>query len=567
MALNAHPIVGHRDLAAPMAWRAGQAISAHQFVCEVLGTAARLPAGQAIMNLCQDRYRFVVVLCASLVAGRVCLLPQNQTARALEQVAQDQPGCVALVEDPLPGCPVPMHRFSDVAHTAAGFAQVPCIPGEQIAALVFTSGSTGTPKANFKEWGRLVAGAHAEHAALGLPTPFNAVGTVPSQHMYGFESVVLLPLLTGGAFHVGRPLFAADVQRALLEVPAPRVLVTAPIHVRACVEDTLTLPPLEAIVSASAPLGLDLAARSEARFATRVLEIYGFTEAGMVAARRTTETETWRTMRDIELVPVGDDWAFTGGHVHGTKVATDVLIPLEAGSFRLAGRREDLVNVAGKRASLADLSHKLQEIPGVVDGAFHLPESHEQPVARLMAFVVAPELSEAQVLEQLRLRIDAAFMPRPLIKLPALPRNASGKLPLASLRALEAEARGSAQAMGSRGEVRASALSAQAAPTFSIGADHPALAGHFPGHPIVPGVVVLNQVIAAFAARFASMQVRGVPQMKFLSPLAPQTPCTVEFDPPGAQRIGFVCRAADNIIARGVLAFERDSGATPQAPQ
>ncbi len=555
------PIVGHRDPHAPMAWRAGQPISAHRFVCDAIGMAARLPPGFDIMNLCQDRYRFAVTLCATLIAGRVCLLPQNQTARALEQIAEDHRNCVAVVEEPLSSCPVPMHRYAELEQLASGFNEVPRIAPNHIAALVFTSGSTGRPKANFKEWGRLVAGARAEHAALGLPLPFNVVGTVPSQHMYGFESVVLLPLLTGGAFHVARPLFASDVQRALDEVPAPRALVTAPIHVRACVEDTVALPPLEAIVSASAPLGSDMALRTEQRFATRVLEIYGFTEAGMVASRRTTQTDVWQTMRDIRLVRDGEDWAFSGGHVHGVKIATDMLAPLAASEFRLTGRREDLINVAGKRASLADLNHKLLEIEGVRDAAFHLPQATEQPVARLMAFVVAPDLTEAQILEQLRQRIDAAFVPRPLVKLDQLPRAASGKLPLEALHALEVQAR--------QDEIGAAVVPAvaSAAGTLTIAADHPALAGHFPGNPIVPGVVVLSHVVDAFVARHGPVELRGAPQVKFLAPLLPQTPCAVEFDKLSAQRVEFVCRAGGVVIARGTLAFERPASVAPRASQ
>lgn len=564
------PIVGHRDLTAPMAWRAGQFISAQQFVRDVIGTAANLPGGRGIMNLCQDRYRFAVVFCACLIADRLCLLPQNQTERALQQIAEGHPGCIAIVEEPLAGCPVPMYRLADLERPADGFAEVPRIPADRVAALVFTSGSTGAPKANFKEWGRLVAGAHAERIALGLPVPFNVVGTVPSQHMYGFESVVLLPLLTGGAFHVSRPLFASDVKRALDEIPSPRALVTAPIHVRACTEDTVGLAPLEVIVSASAPLGRDMALRTEERFATRVMEIYGFTEAGMVASRRTTQTDVWRNMQDIELVPAGDAWAFTGGHVHGTKVATDLIVPENSGAFRLAGRPEDLVNVAGKRASLADLTHKLMEIPGVRDGVFHMPETSEHAVARLMAFVVAPDLSEAQLLEQLRHRIDAAFLPRPLVKLAGLPRNASGKLPLATLRALEAQARERPRQVGKTDDANhvpdVSAV-ARSQPQFCIAPEHPALAGHFPGNPIVPGVLLLSHVVDAFVAWHGPVRLCGAPQVKFLAPLLPQTPCSIDFDKLAADRVEFVCRTGAMTIARGVLAFEPLAGAVPRGRQ
>jgi acyl-coenzyme A synthetase/AMP-(fatty) acid ligase len=102
-----------------------------------------------------------------------------------------------------------------------------------------------------------------------------------------------------------------------------------------------------------------------------------------------------------------------------------------------------MVNIAGKRASLGDLNRKLNEIPGVKDGVFHLPVDSGRRVERLMAFVVAPGRSEAELLEALRLAVDPAFLPRPLVKVDALPRTESGKLPLDRIRDLEAAWRAS----------------------------------------------------------------------------------------------------------------------------
>jgi acyl-coenzyme A synthetase/AMP-(fatty) acid ligase len=75
---------------------------------------------------------------------------------------------------------------------------------------------------------------------------------------------------------------------------------------------------------------------------------------------------------------------------------------------------------------------------------FFVPEEREADgVTRLTAFVVAPGLTRAQVLAALRERIDAAFLPRPLVMVDALPRQLTGKLPRAELRALAARRRGS----------------------------------------------------------------------------------------------------------------------------
>ena len=96
--------------------------------------------------------------------------------------------------------------------------------------------------------------------------------------------------------------------------------------------------------------------------------------------------------------------------------------------FRLHGRNADLVNIGGKRTSLAYLSHHLNAIEGVEDGVFVMPYDTGDATARLIALVVAPTLTADAIMTALRTRIDPVFLPRPLRLLDALPRNAVGKL-------------------------------------------------------------------------------------------------------------------------------------------
>jgi acyl-coenzyme A synthetase/AMP-(fatty) acid ligase len=108
-------------------------------------------------------------------------------------------------------------------------------------------------------------------------------------------------------------------------------------------------------------------------------------------------------------------------------------------SFSLVGRSSDMVNIAGKRTSLAFLNLQLNAVPGVLDGVFVIPECDEamrDGVTRLTALVVAPTLTASRLLEALRERIDSAFLPRPLCFVDALPRNATGKLTHSAVSAL-----------------------------------------------------------------------------------------------------------------------------------
>jgi acyl-coenzyme A synthetase/AMP-(fatty) acid ligase len=436
LATDDTPLFAHRDADAPFAWRGGRGISAGEYLADVRALAVRLPACTHLLNLCDDRYRFLVTLGAALVAGRITLLVPNRTQKLLDQIEETYPDLACVAETAVPLVNGESLAYPECLDRAAGW-EVPRIPGGQTAAIVFTSGSTGRPVPHAKPWRRLVAGARAAAATFGLPEGAAFLGTVPPQHMWGLEATVMLPLQSGGVVHACRPLFPADVAAWLAELPRPRVLVTTPLHIRACVEDSVGLPGLDRILSAAAPLAGHLAAAAEARFGAPVVEIYGCTEGGMLASRRTAQSELWEALQGVRVTTGPGGWAFQGAHIEGVAPSNDLLEIVGEGVFRLAGRLADVVNVAGKRASLADLNRKLTEIPGVRDGVFHTREAESGKAGRLMAFVVAPGVSEAEILEILRCAIDPVFLPRPLVKVAALPRAPSGKLALDALRELE----------------------------------------------------------------------------------------------------------------------------------
>ncbi|HXF47147.1 MAG TPA: AMP-binding protein [Burkholderiaceae bacterium] len=437
LALLAHPTPHHT-----VAYAGGRAVTAGQFVADVERLAARLraqaPRARYLVNALTDRYRFAVAFCAALVAGRVNLLPGSRAPAALAELAAAYPDHVAVTDGELAG------------GFAAGFV-FDAAPGEESAwppariardapaAVAFTSGSTGKPRPHVKYWGSLVDSALAERAALGIDVDAYdtvLVGTVGPQHMYGLESTVLLALANGLALATEHPLHPHEIAAALAAVRGRRVLVTTPVHLRALIAAGTSLPPLDRIVCATAPLAPELAARCESAFGTRVYEIYGCTETGQIAARRTADGPWWRAFPGVRIEDRdGVFWA-GGGHVVHPAPLGDRLLLRDAQTFRLEGRTADLVNVAGKRTSLAALNHALLAVDGVIDGTFFLPDAPGDREPRLVAFVVAPGRTRREILDQLRLRIDPVFLPRPLVLVDRLPRNTTGKLPRAELAAL-----------------------------------------------------------------------------------------------------------------------------------
>ncbi|WP_321902826.1 AMP-binding protein [Burkholderia cenocepacia] len=570
-----HPLVFHSSPDRTIAWRDGSPVTVRAFVADVARVAAALPAGGHVFNVCRDRYRFAVSLCAALVAGKISLLPSTHTPEMVRQLASFAPDAFCLHDAPDCAIDLPRFAYPDAAPgepaADAPFA-VPQIDAARIMAYVFTSGSTGAPVPHRKTWGFLVGCVRAAAERLGLLNGRAAtlIGTVPAQHMYGFESTVLLALIGGLAFSNRQPFYPSDIRDELDALPQPRVLVTSPIHLRALLSAGHALPRAALVLSATAPLSEKLACEAEAALDAPLVEIYGSTETGQIATRRTSQGAAWERFPDIRLdardAPDGDDsgptvWV-SGGHVEAPVPMGDALELLGDGRFLLHGRKADLVNIAGKRTSLAYLNHQLNAIAEVVDGVFFMPDEAApahgdtalEPVTRLVALVVAPTLSAADLQRALRERIDPAFMPRPLVFVDALPRNETGKLPRDVLAALVAQHARATGATPTPPAGRDPARTPSSALAFTIAADHPALPGHFPGHPVVPGVVLLDHAIHMIgAAMNRPLHAWRLGSAKFLSPVAPGEPLDLAYDAAASGAIRFTVRTGSREVATGVL--------------
>lgn len=96
------------------------------------------------------------------------------------------------------------------------------------------------------------------------------------------------------------------------------------------------------------------------------------------------------------------------------------------------------------------------------------------------------------------------------------------------------------------------------AASLVVAPDHPALPGHFPGDPIVPGVLLLAHVEAALAAAHGPLRVTGIPEAKFLAPVRPAETIAIAFPAVTAGEARFECRRGADLVARGRLRFRRE---------
>ena len=440
------PLLTHGSGERVALWR-DRAVDRETFLTHVRRLAEDLPEAPFAINLCEDRYAFMTALAAAMIRGQTTLLPPGRALKLVEELAADYAGSYCLVDAPMEIKGIDQHVLSlDESGTTGDEEAIPEIPADLIAAIVFTSGSTGRPNPNPKRWGDLVIGLMLAGERFGFQSSMHEMilATIPPQHMYGLEVSIVLPLVAGLSIHAGHPFFPEDIRRVLSAPPKPRTMFTTPTHLRACVESGLEWPRLSRIVSATAPLSVELAARAEELFSCRVLEIYGCTEAGSMATRRTVDGDLWRFYDGITCREHDGVVYVSAGHLPCPVPLNDFIEIHSDSRFKLLGRHADLVNIAGNRASLSDLNLKLNAIEGVRDGVFMMPpDQADDDVCRVTALVVAPDLEKKEILAALAERINPVFLPRPLYKVDSLPRNTMGKLPREALSRLLEQLRNS----------------------------------------------------------------------------------------------------------------------------
>jgi hypothetical protein len=512
------PLSSYRAAGDPVLLFPGDAIPAAVFIAQAGRLAEALPGSPFVINLCETRHGFMLAFAAALVRGQISLLPPGRGRGDWEPLLRQFPDAYVLSEEPLDA-----GRCFDIgpflANRAAGPLPmlIPEIDSEQTAAILFTSGSTGQPAAHRKSWGQLWRGAAhlAEALRWGDRPSCAVVGSVSPQHMFGLEATVMLPWHAGVPVHAHKPLLAADIEFALGQCARPCWWMTTAVQLRAPLQSRTALAGLEGILASTMSVPAELAAAAESAWNVPLMEIYGSTETGALAIRRTARESAWVPLAGVSLRHEGEGkgrklWA-AGLHV-GPPVQLDDEIEFQPdGRFVWLGRSTDLVKVGGRRASLSALNRTLTDIPGVEDGVYCVPDQANaassrdgsRPAPRLAAVYVSPTLSPEDVLRALRARVDPAFLPRPLYRATGLPRNAIGKLSQAALADLLAQCR------------------LERNQRMAVPAEHPALPGHFPNRPIVPGVVILARVMETIRAQLPHVELGALTNARFHSPLAP----------------------------------------------
>ncbi|MEN8261052.1 MAG: AMP-binding protein [Pseudomonadota bacterium] len=404
----------------------GEGIRRGQFFGHVMQVAETLPKGPCVMNLCDDRYVFTVVLVASAVCGKTNLLPPNRANAVIEEIAREYGNPCAVVDREDFDCPV--EKF--VVRLEPGSDRTACLPAidpEHVAVTAFTSGSTGRPIGHPKAWTVFAKSAQMALKRLDLARyAFCVVATTPPQHMFGLETSVFWPLFSHLVLTGDRPFFPEDIRRALAGAPLPSLLVSTPTHLKACTASGGEWRNVALALCSTAPLTAALAARVESLFPAPLWEIFGSTETLSYASRRTAKSSRWQLYDGALLRPDREGFVLHSPHLDQPTPLEDVFKLLENHCFSVSGRSTDIVKVAGKRCSMQELNHRLNGIDGVTDGYFFTAEVNGTG-CRVGALVVT-HLSRENILNNLKKSIDEVFLPRPLHIVDKIPRNEVDKL-------------------------------------------------------------------------------------------------------------------------------------------
>ena len=414
-------------------------------LASIAALRAQLGAAQRVALVLDSPYGFALALMAVLSLGQrpVILGHHNPSLLATQHELFD----LVLTDLPtLPSLAQAVGLTRPVLEIGSLVREPPALPEDELAATqsalsliaassvfeLYTSGSTGTPKAVLKTVGEMEAEARVLAQLLGTELAgATLLATVFPYHMYGLTFSVFLPWSTGTVLYLPQIHYTEE----LAALPAGRyVLISSPAFLKR-LDFKLKAPALSAIVSAGGPLVAEIRLQLKTWSGVSATEIYGSTEAGVMAHRQDVSDETPFTLfSDVTCEVSPERTILHSGHVATRLTLDDRIELMGTRRIKLLGRSDRIVKIEEKRVSLNAIEAALQQLPGISGAAACVVKRDGRDLigaALVTDQVTAPEpISGKEYLalrRQLTTLLEPHALPRILVKVPALPENAMGK--------------------------------------------------------------------------------------------------------------------------------------------
>ena len=531
-----------------------QSITYSAFRARVTACAAVF-AGQSAARyaLCvEDPFDFTCALFALLACGKHVVIPASAAPAYLDTLdgAFD-----ALIND--------ASLAAMYVHAAVAVGAVD--PHAPIT--LFTSGSTGMPKPIHKTLAQFDAEVVTLEQQWGTQIGTGAVmASVPHHHIYGLLFRVFWPLAAGRAFSRQTVTEPIALQSALAQRPAA-AFVSSPAQLARwpLLSGFDALSPLPVVFSSGGPLDSAAATAFATAHGSAPVEVFGSTETGGIAWRRQDQTHAWQPFARVEVRQEDDGaLAMRSPHLpHNDWHRTDDAIAFDdSGRFVLRGRLDRVVKVDGKRVSLPEVEDWLGTHPFVARAAATLLAgiSHERR-ERLGALVALTPAGVEALRTQGRVALaktlrrhlstytEPTLIPRRWRFCMAMPVDARGKLPASAVAAAFRPGAEGFETLAHVSDAEGDHYELRVSP------DLVHFAGHFPGLPILPGVVLIDWAVRLAAARNSAVRaITSVDQLKFMAPVPPGAVVSLRLThEPERCRVRFIARLGARDCASGVF--------------
>lgn len=484
-----------------------------------------------------DRYAFAVGLLSAWTLGVRVALPPNTRPQTLRDIFDAAQADGFLHDMDLQEGVDIRSWFADAPSRTAPAPEALDVGSfhawrtDEVIATLFSSGtSSGTPQAAPKTVSQLLGEAQMLAQTL-FPAGARVISTVEPTHIYGLLYSVLAPLYAGGSFSRDTPFFPESVARDVRAAHA-EVLVSVPAHLATFRGvDVGDFASIQRLLSSTAPLLPEVAEAIYARFDLNITEVLGSSETGGMAVREFPSTSAWTPLPTVDLR--ADDegrlWVDSPylSHALERPYKSQEYVEFQGDSFIHKGRFDRVVKLGGRRVSLPDMEACILRLEGVEDAALLVESTRDLHGNRLHLAVVDPRGDRARVLKHLVRYFERSTLPRRIVFLEALPREANGKLQRARLWA--------AMQQNSTPRPHVSHLALQPlspdAPLvemnemryrMDIPKNYRWFKGHFDGHPLMAAAVQMHEIVTpALQHRLGEGRIAHILRMKFSKEIKP----------------------------------------------